>query len=69
MSSACISIANTLSKIIKYEVTKGNYDVLLLSGGIDTSFIALSIRDSIKYAITAAFNYEAPDIRYARLAS
>jgi len=69
VSSACISIANTLSKIIKYEVTKGNYDVLLLSGGIDTSFIALSIRDSIKYAITVAFNYEAPDIKYARLVS
>jgi len=67
--SLCMSIARLVSELVRDAVLRLGCDTLLLSGGIDTSFIALSTHDLIRYAVTVALSRDAPDIKYARLVS
>ncbi len=69
MSALCASIARLVADLIRQEVLRRGYDVLLLSGGVDTSFVALSVKDLINYGITVALDPTAPDITYSRLVS
>lgn len=65
----CLKYAEELSTIIVNTVRKYNCDCIMFSGGIDTSFIALSLSlNDIKFhAITVVFDRNSVDVKYSKI--
>ncbi len=66
----CLSMAHELSRIISEYVE--DCDCILLSGGIDTTFVGLSRsrgNERFRYAVTVVYDDAGVDLRFARLVS
>jgi asparagine synthase (glutamine-hydrolysing) len=68
----CYKHGARLSHLIGQDAVKLGYDSLLVSGGVDTSFVALSVKNSLGenapiIAFTVALSPDSRDLYYSRL--
>ena len=68
----CVDRSIELAKIVSKKIYEKECDCILLSGGIDTSFVASSYVNNYKEklrAITIVYDKDSPDIKYTKYVS
>lgn len=65
----CLGYGEELSRIVGYDLLESGCDYILASGGVDTSFVATSVRELglRPRAITVALGGWSPDLPYSKI--
>ncbi len=62
----CLEYAEKLSSIIREKIVEEEIRTVILSGGIDTTFVSLSGLGILKKAISVFYDKNAPDYKFAK---